>query len=240
LRKSLAGENVKIVSFSGIDGAGKSTQIDALQDWLHQNGFSTKQLTFWDDIAVGSRFRELMSHAAFKGDRGVGTPEKPLQRRDKNVKSLPVMAVRYLFYFADALSLRRKIKRLKKNNFDVVIFDRYIYDELANLPLKRWLAVGFLRLVLKLVPKPDIAYLIDADPVEARARKPEYPLQFLRVNREAYLSLAALTGQITVIEPLSAEQARIKVRNVFLQRLSWLEMEFSNFELSKELHCELR
>jgi thymidylate kinase len=163
-----------------------------------------------------------------------------LQRRDKNVKSFPVIAARYLLYFADALSLRKKINRFKKSHFEVVIFDRYIYDELANLPLKRWLARGFLRLVLKLVPKPDVAYLIDADPAAARARKPEYPLEFLRDNRQAYLSLAAFTGQITVIEPLPVEQARISVRNAFLQIVSRPEMEFSNFALSKELHNELR
>jgi thymidylate kinase len=231
---------VKIVSFSGIDGAGKSTQIEALESWLRQSGFSTRLLTFWDDIVVGSRFREFMSHAAFRGDRGIGSPEKPLERRDKNVKSLPVIAARYLLYFADAVSLRRKIKRLRKSKVEVIIFDRYIYDELANLPLKRWLARMFLRLVLKIVPRPDIAYLIDADPVAARARKPEYPLEFLRDNRDAYMALAAITSQITVIDPLSVEGARVRVRDAFLQILSQPEMEFSSFELSKGLHTGLR
>jgi thymidylate kinase len=231
---------VKIVSFSGIDGAGKSTQIGALEDWLHQNGFRTKLLTFWDDIVVGSRFRELMSHAAFKGDHGIGSPEKPLERRDKNVKSLPVIAARYFLYLADTISLRRKTGKLNKSNFDVIIFDRYIYDELANLPLKRWFARTFLRLVLKLAPKPDIAYLIDADPVAARARKPEYPLGFLRDNHDAYLSLAALAGHITVIEPLPAEEARSRVQDAFLQILSRPEIEFLSFEVRKEVRTGLR
>jgi thymidylate kinase len=156
------------------------------------------------------------------------------------VKSLPVIAARYFLYLADAISLRRKIKQLRKSQFDVIIFDRFIYDELANLPLKRWFARSFLRLVLKLVPKPDIACLIDADPVVARTRKPEYPLEFLRDNREAYLSLAALTGQITVIEPLPVEEGRIRVRNAFVQILSRPELQFSEFELGKEVHTGLR
>ena len=74
-----------IVSFSGIDGAGKSTQISALEAWLNESGLRTTLLTFWDNVVCFSRSREFMSLKAFKGDAGVGSPEKPLQRRDKNV-----------------------------------------------------------------------------------------------------------------------------------------------------------
>jgi thymidylate kinase len=208
-----------IVSFSGIDGAGKSTQIGALQDWLAKSGLRVKLLTFWDNVVAFPQFREVMSHAAFRGDKGIGTPEKPLHRRDKNVKSWPVSVMRFGLYFADAVNLCRVVRSIRKSDTDVVIFDRYIYDELANLPLNRWLTRAFIESLLKLVPKPDIAYLIDADPVAARTRKPEYPLEFLRTNREAYLALSRLTGAITVIEPLPIDVAERKVKEAFLQKL---------------------
>jgi thymidylate kinase len=207
----------KIVSFSGIDGAGKSTQISALETWLRETGHTTKLLTFWDDIVVGSQFREAMSHAAFGGDKGVGSPEKPLERRDKNVTSWPVIAARFFLYLADAIHLCRTVALARKGDFDVVIFDRYIYDELANLPLKRWPARVFIWTVLKIVPKPDVAYIVDADPEAARARKPEYPLEFLRSNRDAYLSLAQFSGNITVIEPVSIDSAKIRIRQEFVR-----------------------
>jgi thymidylate kinase len=218
---------LKIVSFSGIDGAGKSTQINALQAWLNQAGQRTHMLTFWDDVVVAPGFREFTSHKAFKGDRGIGSPEKPLHRRDKNVTSLPVTALRFCLYFADAVNLSRKISHLKKANPDVVIFDRYIYDELANLPLNHWLARLFIRFVRSFVPAPDVAYVIDADPDAAYARKPEYPLEFLRKNREAYLTLNRLTGDITVIEPLPIEAAALRIREAFLRKLSEPEASFS-------------
>ena len=82
-----------------------------------------------------------------------------------------------------ALHLAFTVRRLRKGDADVIIFDRYIYDELANLPLNRWIARVFVRLVSALVPKPDVAYVIDADPAAAFARKPEYPLEFVRNNR---------------------------------------------------------
>ena len=217
---------MKIVSFSGIDGAGKSTQIDALQMWLGEIGLSVQTLTFWDDVVLLPKFREFISHAAFKGDQGIGSPERPVQRRDKNVTSLPVSITRFGLYFLDAINLCRVTLTARKSGRDVVIFDRYIYDELANLPLKGSLTRAFISLLLKLVPKPDIAYVIDADPVAALARKPEYPLDFLQRNRDAYLTLARLTGAITVIEPQSVEAMATKIRGIFLQKLSGPRPEY--------------
>jgi thymidylate kinase len=225
----------RIVSFSGIDGAGKSTQISALENWLRETGHNTKLLTFWDDIVVGARMREAMSHAVFKGDEGIGSPEKPLERRDKNVTSAPVVAARFFLYFADAINLCRAVSAARRSNCDVVIFDRYIYDELANLPLHRPLTRAFIWFVLKIVPAPDVAYVIDADPEAARTRKPEYPLEFLRHNREAYLSLAKVSGNITVIEPLSIESAKAKIQQEFLRGLPGSKGTSSSPELCDEV-----
>jgi thymidylate kinase len=220
-------ERVKIVSFSGIDGAGKTTQIHALSSWLRAAGLRVKHLTFWDNVVVLSRFRESLSHKAFKGDQGIGSPDKPLNRRDKNVTSGPLTTMRFFLYFLDALSVWRRVRQARASDADVVIFDRYIYDELANLPLNRWVTRAFIRFLLRLIPSPDLAYVIDADPTEAFARKPEYPLEFLRSNREAYIMMSHLAGSITVIEPLPIAAAELKIRQVFLQKLSAPQEQFS-------------
>jgi thymidylate kinase len=209
-------ESVKIVSFSGIDGAGKTTQIESLMNWLRSAGLSVDLLTFWDDVVVLSRFREGISHKVFKGDKGVGSPEKPLNRRDKNVTSWYVTASRLFLYLLDALSLWQKVRRAKKGDADVVVFDRYVYDELANLPLDRSFARGFISFILRFTPVPDAAYVIDADPSVARARKPEYPLEFIHRNREAYLTLSRLAN-ITVIRPGSIETMQSEIRQTFLR-----------------------
>jgi thymidylate kinase len=208
---------MRIVTFSGIDGAGKSTQIHALTNWLREAGLNVTLLSFWDDVVMFSRFREGMSGAVFKGDKGIGLPDKPVNRRDKNIRSWPVTALRFFLYFFDALSAWRKVQRRKNGVADVVIFDRYIYDEFANLPLQRWITRTLISSLLRIVPTPDVAYLIDADPVAARQRKPEYPLEFIRKNREAYLTLSHLVNGITVIEPLAIALTEIRVKEVFLQ-----------------------
>ena len=210
-------ERVKIVTVSGIDGAGKSTQIRALADWLRSEGLNVKLLSFWDDVVMFSPFREGMSGKVFKGEKGIGSPDKPVNRRDKNVRSWPVTTARFFLYFFDALSAWRRVQQEKNGTADVLIFDRYIYDELANLPLQRWVARAFISFLLRIVPTPHVAYVIDADPVAARQRKPEYPLEFIRKNREAYLTLSQLVGGITVIEPLAIALSELRVREVFLR-----------------------
>lgn len=196
------------VSVSGIDGAGKSTQIEALCIWLKEDGRRVRVIRFWDDVAVFTRFREAAGHRLFKGDAGVGTPALPINRRDKDVRSGLMTCVRLLLYTLDAVSLGLVVRAAVRTNADLVIFDRYIYDELANLPLQNSSIRGFVRLINMLVPKPQVSYLLDADPVKARERKPEYPLEFLYANRQSFLDLSTLIGGMSVIAPLQVQEVK--------------------------------
>lgn len=208
---------VRLVSFSGIDGAGKSTQIANLRAHLEAAGMRVEIITFWDDVATLKRLREEAGHKVFQGDKGVGTPEAPIERRDKNVRSPLMTMVRLAMYFLDALSLRRVGSRALRSAADVVIFDRYLYDELANLNLRNPAIHLYIRLLTALVPQPNPGFVLDADPEQARARKPEYPLDFLRLCRNSYLQLSALLGSITVVPPLPLESAKREVVRLVLE-----------------------
>ena len=208
-----------VFSFSGIDGAGKSTQIGQLCDYLDQLGLRVKLYTFWDDVVAFSKLREGLSLSLFRGDRGIGSPDRPIVRRDKNVNSGSIVIFRLLLYSFDVLRLCLVSHRAAASGADVVIFDRYIYDELANLPSERWLIGLYTKLLLKLAPKPDLAFLVDAVPEAACARKPEYPLEFVRRNREAYLKLARVAG-MTVLPAGSIEEAGARLRSLVSGQLS--------------------
>ncbi|MGA7257789.1 MAG: thymidylate kinase [Terracidiphilus sp.] len=187
------------ISFSGVDGAGKSTQIQALRQALEREGMRVRIVAFWDDIAALTRLREGAGHRIFKGEKGVGSPENPVNRRDKNVRAWPMAPVRLGLYLLDALSTRIRVRQTLRSGADAVIFDRYIYDQFANLNLRRPLLRAYVRAVMRLAPRLDVGYILDADPAQARARKPEYPLDFIELNRRAYLDLAEILGGLTVI-----------------------------------------
>jgi thymidylate kinase len=210
-----------LITFSGVDGSGKSTQIDTLRDALHAAGLNTHSLTFWDNAVVGMKYREAFVHRVYKSERGIGAPGRPVNRRDKNMRGWHLTVARHLLYLLDAVNLRRVVtQERKRKSIDVVIFDRYIYDELANLDLHNRFSRGFLKFARWIVPRPDLAYLLDADPVAAYARKPEYPLDFMARCRQAYLDLAALLGTMTVIPVSTLTQARFAVLNAAQQQLA--------------------
>jgi thymidylate kinase len=199
-----------LISFSGVDGSGKSTQIESLRSALHAAGLKTVLLAFWDNVVVGVKYREGFVHKVYKSERGIGAPGKPVNRRDKNMRGWHLTLVRHFLYFLDAMNLCRVVARAKRQT-DVLILDRYIYDELSNLNLGNPLSRAFIRFVHGVVPRPDIAYLLDADPVAAFLRKPEYPVNFMKKCRRAYFELAGILRTMTIIPPLALPAAKLAV-----------------------------
>jgi thymidylate kinase len=207
---------VPVVSFSGVDGAGKTTQIERLSGYLNDRGLRVRILRFWDDVARLKGLREGAGHKLFKGDKGIGSPEAPINRQDKNVGGWPMTFLRYFLYLADAISVRFAFKRAVLSEADLIIFDRYTYDELANLDLTKPLTRAYARMIMFLIPTPDFSFVLDADPRTARARKPEYPIEFVDKNRRAYMELNKMFGAFTIISPMGIEAAcrEVKIRTL--------------------------
>jgi thymidylate kinase len=200
-----------LITFSGIDGAGKSTQITNLEARLSESGLRFMRFEFWDDVAVLKRFREDTMAKIFKGEKGIGSPEKPVRRNDKNVRRWYLTLGRCGLFLLDAIRLRRVVSRLRRMDLDVLIFDRYSYDELASLRLQNWLVRAFASSLLRFVPCPAIGYVLDAEPEAAHRRKPEYPVEFLHRYRQAYLSIAKMRSEMKVIAPGSREEVQERV-----------------------------
>ena len=72
-------------------------------------------------------------------------------------------------------------------------------------------------MLLHLIPKPDVAFIVDADPEAAHIRKPEYPLDFVRKNRDAYIALSRVVRGMTVLAALSVEETTAKIKEAIAQ-----------------------
>lgn len=203
-----------LVSFSGIDGAGKSTQIERLHSRLTANGVAVVQLAFWDNVVFLPHFRAAVSQKVLRGEQGIGAPHRPVRRNDKNARKWYLTLARSPFYLLDVLRLRRVVAKVRQANPDVIIFDRYIYDQLANVST-HWLGRAYVRFILKLAPRPDVAYLLDANPDAALKRKPEYPFAFLSEYRRAYLALRDMAPELRIVSPTSLEEAARMIAQEF-------------------------
>ena len=149
-----------IISVSGLDGAGKSTQIDLLRKTLRSEGASVK--VFWarGGYTPGFEFikrilRRLLGKKAFPSGRSK-------QREDK-LKNPFVQAAWLSFAIFDLCVFWGLYIRMFDNKNSVVICDRYLNDTLLdfrrNFPNVDLSKSYLWRLLVFITPKPDVSFL---------------------------------------------------------------------------------
>ncbi|MFN3652460.1 MAG: hypothetical protein ACK47B_23030 [Armatimonadota bacterium] len=187
-----------MITFSGVDGAGKSTLIEALKSALEAQNQRVTVFHMNEDIGLYASIRALRDRAkrlsrAFRPRGSASSNERTPERRStaprpigRNVVS-KVVWNKSLRRWVDLLDLlvfyyhRYSIERVQKR---VLIMDRYFYDRLVDLADgHRW---TYARWFLKVVPTPDVPVFVDADPRDAFARKGEFDLDNLRRRQAAY------------------------------------------------------
>jgi len=204
-----------LVTFSGLDGAGKTTLIDELARELRAHGRRVRVLTMYDDVSFYSRLRRLRdlfrsagrSHA---GSRAASAGTGPLYAI---VRSAPV---RRMAFFADVASLviRRLAVTLRRD--DVLILDRYLYDTLVDAADGGWPSIPVL---LRLAPLPDVPILVDVDPAHAFARKGEYDVVYLARRRSVYRDIFTRIDGAVVVRNDDLVSATAAVRDAVRHRL---------------------
>jgi thymidylate kinase len=202
-----------VISFSGIDGAGKTTQIERATSHLEAQGLRVLRLSFWEHVAVWSNLRAGIGYRARDREEARRADLVFSPRNNKHIRKWYLTAARSGFYLLDIARLQQLFARQNMKEYDVVIFDRYIYDQIANVYSQSLAARAYGRLLLSLAPVPDLAFVIDASPAEAFARKPEYPLEFVYRNRRSFLQLREIHPPLIVIPPASVEEVAQEIQN---------------------------
>ena len=153
------------IVFEGIDGAGKSTQINMLKEWLEANGFRVETLIEPTDSEVGKLIREIL--------------QRPDATSDRVQKTLG------LLFAADRMFIMDKLEDKSK----IFISDRSFISSLAYQEPAEWIEV-----LNRYAKKPDLLILLDLDVKKSVARTSGGDTfeneEFLTGVKENYLNLA--------------------------------------------------
>ena len=204
-----------LVAFSGVDGSGKSTQVDLLEKSFEQINVAV--------LRIRSRWRPVLSlpllvimrrlgYAKVHRAGGVYIVETRLPRGGgltslwcilTQIENIVKTGVKLVF----PLLLGR-----------TVICDRYALDMVVDGMAGLHDTPGHMRLgfqLLRLLPRPNFAFFMDIDPEVAFKRKPDLPgledyVERLRLYRE----LSSSWGVIIVNARVSADTIHRKVWRV--------------------------
>lgn len=175
-----------LITFSGLDGSGKTTQIGLFTNYLKEKKYRFKKLAMYDDISFSGFMKKIMGKDKKVKVNYEKSDNKDF-RYDKNKKDTHLVFFRKFVYVIDLLTYMSKSWYYRKVKRRLLIMDRCFYDTLANLFNTK--SDSYMKFMLKLAPKADLAVFLDAEPDVAFKRKPEYPPEFYKERRDAYLHI---------------------------------------------------
>jgi dTMP kinase len=171
------------IVLEGIDGAGKSTQIKHMKEWLENSGFEVETIVEPTDSDIGKLIRKTL--------------------QNPNATSLNVQKTLGLLFAADRLALMDKIAKNQKEK-KVTISDRSFYSSLAYQEPKEWIAE-----INKYAKEPDLVLLLDLDlelAIERCSKEDEFEKEsFLADVKNSYLELAKNHNNFKIINANNGE-----------------------------------
>jgi thymidylate kinase len=209
-----------LITFSGLDGAGKTTLIEWLRTELERQRRPVSVLHLNDDVGVYAWARAVR-------DRLFGGP--PVPTVQPRMEPLPTRigrlrdgilwskTLRALLYPVDVISflvLRLYVETLRGR---ILIMDRYFYDRLVDVAGPRGWA--WLRLLARVTPTPDLPVLLDITPELAFARKGEYTVAYLRERDTAYRRVFPWVPASLKLPATNPEAARQVLARAVRERL---------------------
>lgn len=183
---------MRFITISGVDGSGKSTQLELLRRHLEAQG---KQVAYFHavEFSLANRIARFL-----KGERTF----EPGKDRAVTSASWISVIVREKFLFCDFLRFRLLRRRLARQGFDYLLSDRSFYDSLVNLVYlsDAWITRACMRSLFLFLPRADTAiYLdLDAETILSRERVPEQGSDYLRAKIALFQQHKAAWGLVGI------------------------------------------
>lgn len=185
-----------IICFTGMDGTGKTTNARQVYDELVKG---KKKVVYFQILSGDTFLRKLLGRLTSRiREKTHKAPYQPSQGG--------ILRLWPLFSLADACLTYIWLKFLSLRK--TVIVDRYFYDEIAIMACLELIKMENALRIIRLMPKPNVVFLFEAEAEVARARKPEHPLEFFVRQAQFYRSIVHVVGAVTInTERLNRSQA---------------------------------
>ena len=182
---------MKIFSFEGIEGVGKSTQINLLKEYLETNGYNTEILREPGSTITGESIRSILLDSK------------------ENLSSESELL---LMFAARAQLISEKVNN---SNSDIILFDRFYDASLAYQGFGRNLPIDFIQSLITFIncPEPRLTFLLDISVQDGFERKvndvkdriESAGNEFFKKVREGYLEIAKNNqNRIKVIDAMQS------------------------------------
>lgn len=220
LTRRFFGESGMVITFSGVDGAGKSTILEATAEAV--------SLAYRRKVKV-LRHRPSILPIISALRYGKQAAEKrsadQLPRQGTNRSTLSSF-LRFAWYYVDYLFGQWYIWLFYQRRGYVVLYDRYYFDMIADPERSNLrLPVAFVQLAGRLIRKPTLNFLLTADPEAIRARKQELPLKDIRSLTAKYrelfkrLSQSKSRSQYFSLHNLGIDESVAQIMQAYRQTL---------------------
>ena len=182
---------MKIISFEGIEGVGKSTQINLLKDYLESKGLTVTVLREPGSTITGESIRSILLDSK---------------------ENLSEESELLLMFAARAQLISEKVLN---NNVDVILFDRFYDASIAYQGFGRGLSINFIKNLIDFTkcPTPDLTFLLDISVQDGFERKiadikdriESSGDEFFNKVRNGYLEIANdQPGRIKIIDAMDS------------------------------------
>lgn len=176
------------LAFCGLDGAGKTTILDELND-IFVDLLKSKKVYYgyWRPFVV-PEIRELFGKKNSKSDVDkAGMKGRSVNEPEKKPKNTLVSFLKLMYYFLDYRLAPLKYGKIR-NRGGMVLFDRH-YIDMAVHPQRFEMKISrsIILLLYKLIPKADYTFFLWCTPDEIYERKQEFGKDEIQQQIDSYL-----------------------------------------------------